>query len=394
MMTWKQIGKRWVTAFGALALLCGSFASFGQEQAERPVKRADQVSRERARELFEKSNRGEKLTADEQTELDRARQQRRKGTARVPANSGDAKSATPTGGKTTAGLVPLTELSASDKYKGEDGGLYGGGKNEPPETQRLAAQKELAKIVPLDANGQPAQDGKIVLLSIGMSNTTLEFSAFQKAANADSAKNPRLVIVDGAQGGQGAAEWTEGDGEKTWNRVAARLKQADVAPTQVQVIWLKQAVKRPKPGEELQNARALQAYLVTILHTAKTTYPNLRIAYLSSRSYGGFSTRHGEPESYETALSVRWVIQDQLAGKPALNHDPARGDVKAPLLLWGPYLWSDGSTPRQSDALVWTREDFVADGTHPSDSGRQKAVDLLLKFFKTDPLAKAWFLKP
>ncbi len=293
--------------------------------------------------------------------------------------------------KTSTGLIPLTEMTAKDKYKGEDGGLYGGGKNEPPEAHLAAAKKEAAKIAPLDKNGKPAKDGKIVLLSIGMSNTTREFSPFKEAADADSAKNPQLVIVDGAQGGQGAAEWTTARG-RTWDRVADRLKQAGVTPAQVQVLWIKQAVKMSKPGEELQNARALQAYLVTILQTAKTTYPNLRIAYLSSRTYGGFSPRHGEPESYETAFSVRWVIQDQLAGKPALNHDPAHGDVKAPLLLWGPYLWADGSTRRKDDGLVWTREDFVADGTHPSNSGRKKVVDQLLKFFKTDATAKTWFV--
>ena len=35
-----------------------------------------------------------------------------------------------------------TEMTAQDKYKGEDGGLYGGGKNEPPEAHRAAAQTE------------------------------------------------------------------------------------------------------------------------------------------------------------------------------------------------------------------------------------------------------------
>jgi hypothetical protein len=32
------------------------------------------------------------------------------------------------------------------------------------------------------------------------------------------------------------------------------------------------------------------------------------------------------------------------------------------------------------------------DGTHPSMTGRDKVAGLLLKFFKTDPLAKGWFL--
>jgi lysophospholipase L1-like esterase len=75
-----------------------------------------------------------------------------------------------------------------------------------------------------------------------------------------------------------------------------------------------------------------------------------------------------------------------------LNYDPSRGQVKAPLLLWGPYLWADGVKPR-SDGLVWKREDLAGDGTHPSASGRRKVAQLLLDFFKNDDLAKGWFGK-
>jgi len=55
-------------------------------------------------------------------------------------------------------------------------------------------------------------------------------------------------------------------------------------------------------------------------------------------------------------------------------------------------LWGDGTTARQADGLVWENRDLSGDGTHPSDSGRQKVADLLLKFFKTDPFAKPWFV--
>ena len=76
-----------------------------------------------------------------------------------------------------------------------------------------------------------------------------------------------------------------------------------------------------------------------------------------------------------------------------MNWDPAKGEVKAPLLLWGPYLWADGITPRKSDGLVYKRKDLGPDGTHPSQEfGRQKVAEQILKFFKTDPLAKGWFL--
>ena len=55
-------------------------------------------------------------------------------------------------------------------------------------------------VQPRDAGGTAnAQTGKIVFLSIGMSNTTEEFSAFKRVADVDPDKNPAVAIVDGAQ---------------------------------------------------------------------------------------------------------------------------------------------------------------------------------------------------
>ena len=119
-----------------------------------------------------------------------------------------------------------------------------------------------------------------------------------------------------------------------------------------------------------------------------------KLAYLSSRSYAGYAGTdlNPEPFAYEGAFAVRWLIQDQIAGKPELNYDAAKGEVKSPLLLWGPYLWADGETPRKADGLIYKREDLRDDdGTHPSDTGRQKVSEQLLKFLKTDPTAKSWF---
>jgi lysophospholipase L1-like esterase len=48
---------------------------------------------------------------------------------------------------------------------------------------------------------------------------------------------------------------------------------------------------------------------------------------------------------------------------------------------------------RKLDNLVWERSDFVEDGVHPSQSGREKVARLLLDFFTSDPLAKSWFVK-
>ena len=65
------------------------------------------------------------------------------------------------------GFIPLTELGQR-QYRGLDGGLYGQGRNEPPEAHQVLARAALAKIRPLDASGMPAADGKVVLISIGM----------------------------------------------------------------------------------------------------------------------------------------------------------------------------------------------------------------------------------
>jgi len=50
------------------------------------------------------------------------------------ARTGDAITTVQPGSRTSVGFKPLTEMTASDRYKGEDGGLYGGGRNTPPES--------------------------------------------------------------------------------------------------------------------------------------------------------------------------------------------------------------------------------------------------------------------
>jgi len=293
-------------------------------------------------------------------------------------------------GKTSVGLKPLTEMSATDKYKDQDGGLYGDGKNEPSGDHLAAARKETAKIEPLDTDGKPARDGKIALVSISMSNATQEFSMFKQIADKDASKSPLLTIVDCAQGGQAMAQWVDPKA-KAWVEADRRLETARISPKQVQVVWIKLANISPK-GELTVHGAKLQKDTEAVIQNAKARFPNLRIAYLGSRIYAGYATTQLSPEpyAYESAFVVRWLVQDQIKGKKELSYT----DGKAPLLLWGPYFWADGTTPRKSDKLIWERKDLANDGTHPSQRGREKVADMLLTFFKTDPQAKTWFVKP
>ena len=352
--------------------------------------RANPAEVQRARQLMTKQNSGQSLTDDERAFLQQMREKHGK------AGKGEPPGAPPPPRERT-GLVPLDQMTAQDHYKGQDGGLYGAGKNQPPPEHLKAALAESKKIIPRDAGGKPSTEGRIALLSLGMSNTTLEYSRFKQLADGDPAKSPSLVIVDGAQGGQDAERWNQ-EGANTWKVAEERMRSAGVTTNQVQAVWLKQARIAPSRfGAFPKHVEELEGHILGSLQLAKQRYPNLRIAYLSSRIYAGYATTglNPEPYAYEGAFAVRELIQRQIKGDPALNYDPAKGEVKAPLLLWGPYLWADGLTPRKSDGLVWKREDLSdKDGTHPSAvSGREKVAKLLLAFFQSDPTSQPWFVK-
>lgn len=320
------------TLIGA-AFLLGSFLARGQEAPIDPV---------RGRQLMEKSSRGDTLTPEEQAYLERVKQaiRARAGARPMPLNTND-----------WSALVPLTDLTVP--YQGEDGGLYGGGQNEPPAAHRAAHLRESEKIRPLDANGDPSAEGKIGLITIGFSNTSIESEDFKRAADADPQKSPRVVIVNGAIGSRSAAMWAwDGDAvlpqaeqerldremevlhmpktnrrsplgldRDTWPILAQRIAAAGLAPQQVQVCWLKHVEANPKPlGEFPAHARALQADITAILNIARHDYPSLRIAYVSSRTFGGWSRRASgspEPYAYESGFGTRWVIQSQIRGTPS-----------------------------------------------------------------------------
>jgi hypothetical protein len=376
--------RGWCSSARVIGLLLAACVSVAA--AAEPV-----IDFQRARQLLQKERSGQTLTASEQEYLQRARQTRERGMGAKDRPPDQRPQFEP---RPSTGLLPLCDMSAEDRYQDEDGGLYGGGRNVPPDEHRRAAEQALTQIRPLDAQGQFDPDGRIVLVALSMSNATQEFSRFKQIADVDPEKSPHLTIVDCAQGGQAMAEWADPLGGP-WNEAARRLTVAGVTPLQVQVAWIKLANKGPQ-GDLRRHGEKLERDTLAVLQHAQTRFPNLRIAYLGSRIYGGYAggPLNPEPYAYESAFVVRWLIQAQLDGDAEWNYDPARGARKTPLILWGPYLWADGIQGRKSDGLVWNREDLAADGTHPSTTGRDKVARMLLEFFQTDPLANRWYRKP
>lgn len=337
---------------------------------------------DRARKLYQRKQAGETLSPEDDKFLQEAIKRRQGGGG---GGSGGGNSGSPRGErvadeKMLKELVPLTELTTP--YKGQDGGLYGAGSNEPPPVLQERASKAAAQIKPLNAEGKPDPAGKIVLLTLGMSNTTMESAVFVQKAMADSRKAPAVVVVDGAQGGKDATAWAKADAQP-WTVAGERLKSVGVTPQQVQALWIKQALISPQAGFPAEADR-LRDRLAETVAIVKEKYPNVRLVFLSSRIYAGYAVTklNPEPYAYEGAFAMRDLIQRQL-----------KDDAKGPVLLWGPYLWAAGKTPRKSDGLTYAPEDFADDGTHPGQTARVKVADLLLKFFTTDPNAKSWFVK-
>lgn len=314
---------------------------------------------------------------------------------------------------TSVGFVPLDELGAG-LYLGQfAGGLYPDGANAPPPAHWLAGRARAEAIGPLDPSGAPDPEGAYVLLSIGMSNTTQEFCSgngalpctawsFMGQAAADArVVDSGLEIANGALGSQVAATWDEPD-DPNYDRVRDTvLAPRGFSEAQVVVAWVKLANPTPTIWLPNENADAhrLLGQLGDVVRTLRVRYPNLALAFLSTRIYAGYADTalNPEPFAYESAFAVKWLVEaqiEQMAGAPA---DPSAGDLDfgpsspvAPWLGWGPYLWADGETPR-SDGLTWSCSDFQNDGTHPSSSGQAKVGTLLLDFFLSSPFTRPWF---
>ena len=278
-------------------------------------------------------------------------------------------------------MTPLTDLGSAE-YLGFAGGLYPNGKNSPPSAYEQVGGALGAAVQKLDKDGKPSASGQIVMISIGMSNTSREFSQLIRLAEAR--KNPNLVMIDSARDGAAATEIALPSGDY-WNYVDSQLQRFEISPAQVQVVWLKAALAHDACGFP-QEARLLQRALRSIVGILSKTFPQLKLIYVSSRIYGGYSETDLSPEpiAYESAFAVKWLIDERIN-----NSNPG----KIPWISWGPYLWADGMTPR-NDGLVWERSDFEPDGVHPSTQGILKVATMLLDFFQNDITAKSWFLSP
>ncbi len=102
--------KRFLLFFCWFASFILPFPVSGQE--------ADEIDWGRARQLFQRAQRGEALEPADQAYLDRAKALRQRG-ARPGPDGGTAVQR-----EAPARLTPLCDMTATDRYEGEDGGIW------------------------------------------------------------------------------------------------------------------------------------------------------------------------------------------------------------------------------------------------------------------------------
>jgi hypothetical protein len=358
-----------------------------------------------------------------------------------------------------------------------------------------------ALILPLNTNAQyDSVNGKAVLLSLGMSNASDEWcgigsslgvhnpgdafcgspnyhgtSSVYSFMNQATGLNSHLVIVNGAISSQEACGYTVTSGATPPSHCAGfdtdigtvvndydaikadQLSLRGLSESQVQAIWLKEAdvkiIQDSLVGPlgctscpQGADAYNLETNLGKIVRAAKIRYPNLRMVFLTSRSYGGFTTftpTH-EPYPYEGGFGNKWLVKaqiDQMNSSGCVQDNvhaqdlnylftPTSGSTnctvasapKAPWVIWdrlpstnslagSSYIWayspnSDGTSDPNSDAAIWpftstnptcapngtTNTYFVSDGQHPNDCGiNQVGGKLLLNYFQNSPYTNPWF---
>lgn len=291
------------------------------------------------------------------------------------------------------------------------GGLYRDGSNEIPWFYRPTVDAKVAAITPLDASGsEDLTNGKIGLLHIGMSNCYQETRAALDLSAGDPEINPKVLWVNGAVPGKTVPNWAN-DGDDCWTTCATRMSDAGLDADQVQVLFYKNIYAHSSSHGQL-SIDSMQTWVQDCVTNAIGRFPNIRLVYLTSRTYAGYggsglsgappgkggTNLSPEPMAWQGSIAMRQVIDARMAGAFQPN---------GPALVWGPYLWAPGALGRADEVRYHPLQFDVRDMVHPTDPigapataaivakwgwGADRVGQRMVDFYKSDPTATPWFL--
>jgi len=287
-------------------------------------------------------------------------------------------------------LPPINELG-SEKFMGKTGGLYPGGSNEMPESFYNDAITMAESIAPLSSNGNPDENGKIGMISIGASTVAMFGKSVESLIYNVPGINNNLTFVNGGVGGQDLNKIADQNG-RYWSKVDQEVINAGLTNEQIQVMWFQEDDLRNTTSAFPERADMLVESFIWHIQQMKKRYPNLKLLYLTGRHTTDYmpakaKEKHREPRAYLNGWACKWVIEEQINGNKELTY--MGEDAKSPLILWGPYFWTQGDITRK-DGYSFTPDMVKTDGVHPNTLGEIKVANDLLDFWKADPVSSIW----
>lgn len=292
------------------------------------------------------------------------------------------------------GLIPITDLG-TDKYRGAMGGLYPDGSNTRPPDYLAKCIEHVQAIQPLDHEGEFSEDGRIVMLGIGASNPGSEFQKFKEISEYFEPLNDQLSILNVSEPSVGIQEMYNVS-EDYWEYVDDIITSNGLTAAQVQVIWIEE--ENTDVGDTTFPAAAVDLVndYLNLLQVIHILFPNTQICYLTARAYSGYATADAGlnnglkyPRDYMNGWALKWFIENVINNE--LGYDFNEPDAQIPLVTWGTYHWTDGSTPREDGLFLDCDLDVGPDGLHLTGSGELKMGNLMFNYFSTDTTAKYWF---
>ncbi|MFZ1633261.1 MAG: hypothetical protein WAT43_05250 [Chitinophagales bacterium] len=290
-------------------------------------------------------------------------------------------------------LPPLDELGTGT-FEGKQGGLYPNGSNSMPKAFYDDAVAMANSIQPLNAEGKPDPNGKIGLVTIGASTVAMFSKGLEDMVPQYKGVNKELTFVNCGIGGQDLSDIMEPTANY-WKVIDARLKESGLSFDQVQVIWFQEDNLRNRENGVEARGKQLVDDFAYMVRFCKKHYPNLKLFYVTGRHTTEFmppegKDKHREPKAYINGWACKWLIEKQINGDKDLAY---KGEnAVAPLVLWGPYFWTQGDKPR-ADGYTWNKQLVSNDGVHPTDAGIQRVSKDLVDFWSTDPVSQLWFLE-
>lgn len=226
-------------------------------------------------------------------------------------------------------------------------------------------------------NGEPVVTpvrGKVGVVCIGPSFMNMECGNWiQRLNGGDLAGQAaaQVVVVNCGVSGAGLDAWDSPMRDADlWGNCINLLAPAGLSADQVRVVYAKAVndnsmgtAAYPDPSADyfdiLDNLDVFSGRIASF-------FPSVTAAYMTSRSYGGFTATSSEPRPYETGHALNtWL---------ALN--PAASSI---WFGWGAYIWAPDCTTgiTNNSGVCYDRSDYAADGAHPVATGRIKVSQMM-----------------